>query len=83
MKTAISVPDETFADVERCAAELGVSRSEFFTMAAKRFVIDIRHVSVTQQINVVLDMNDSSGDDPAEFAVAAGRATLLAGDDDW
>jgi len=29
MKTAISVPDETFDQAERRAAELGMSRSEF------------------------------------------------------
>ncbi|HJQ47707.1 MAG TPA: CopG family transcriptional regulator [Amycolatopsis sp.] len=82
MKTAISVPDDTFDAVTHCAAELGVSRSEFFTMAAKRLMTDIRHTSVTSEINVVLDLVEAD-DDPAEFAVAAGRAVLAAGDDDW
>ena len=41
MKTAISIPDELFQDVERTAQQLGISRSELFARAA-RFYLD-RH----------------------------------------
>jgi hypothetical protein len=36
VKTAISVPDETFEEATKQAAELGISRSELFTRAAAR-----------------------------------------------
>ena len=34
MKTAISLPEDTFRRVERAARRLGMSRSEFFARAA-------------------------------------------------
>jgi len=38
MKTAISLPDDTFERVDRAAKQLGVSRSEFFARAAERWL---------------------------------------------
>jgi len=51
MKTAISVPDETFERVERAAARLGVSRSEFFARAAERWLHDLDEDQTTDAIN--------------------------------
>jgi mRNA interferase MazF len=42
VKTAISVPDETFARVDEAAARLGVSRSEFYARAAERWLVELR-----------------------------------------
>jgi metal-responsive CopG/Arc/MetJ family transcriptional regulator len=42
MKTAISVSDETFDRVSRTASDLGMSRSEFFTRAAQRYLDESR-----------------------------------------
>jgi hypothetical protein len=36
VKTAVAVPDDTFDRVTKRAAELGMSRSEFFTRARPR-----------------------------------------------
>ena len=38
MKTAISLPDDTFRRVDDAAKRLGVSRSEFFARAAERWL---------------------------------------------
>jgi metal-responsive CopG/Arc/MetJ family transcriptional regulator len=38
MKTAISLPDDTFQRVDDAAKRLGVSRSEFFARAAERWL---------------------------------------------
>jgi metal-responsive CopG/Arc/MetJ family transcriptional regulator len=54
MKTAISIPDATFARVEASAARLGVSRSEFFTRAAERWLADLDDAETTTAINAVL-----------------------------
>jgi metal-responsive CopG/Arc/MetJ family transcriptional regulator len=35
MKTAISIPDDVFEQVEETAARLGMSRSELLTRAAR------------------------------------------------
>ena len=51
MKTAISVPDETFEQATRQAAELGISRSEFFARAARRYLDELASHSLTQQVD--------------------------------
>ena len=79
MKTAISVPDDTFEQATRQAAELGISRSEFFTRAARRYLDELASRSLTQQVNEALDA--ARGDDSAAVAAAAGRLRLAAGED--
>ena len=54
MKTAISLPDETFARVEKAAKLLGVSRSEFFARAAERWLDDLDDDQTTDAINCAL-----------------------------
>lgn len=46
VKTAISLPDDTFQRVEAAAKRLGVSRSEFFARAAEHNRSDLRTVTV-------------------------------------
>ena len=79
VKTAISVPDETFEQATRQAAELGISRSEFFTRAARRYLDELAARSLTQQVDEALQT--AGRDDSASAAVAAGRQRLAAGDD--
>jgi hypothetical protein len=79
MKTAISVPDETFEAAERCAAGLGMSRSEFFTRAAQRYLQLLDEESLTGRIDAALDL--VGDDDSGRLAVAAGRRRLAAADD--
>jgi metal-responsive CopG/Arc/MetJ family transcriptional regulator len=80
MKTAISLPDDTYEQATRQAAELGISRSEFFARAARRYLHELAEDSLTQQIDEALDAAGS--DDSAAVAVAAGR-DRLASEDDW
>lgn len=80
MKTAISLPDETYEQATRQAAELGISRSEFFARAARRYLDELAEESLTQQIDEALEA--LGGDDTADVAVAAGRRRL-ASEDDW
>ena len=54
MKTAISVPDVLFHEVERRLRELGMSRSEFYATAARRFLDDLDGESLTDEINAAL-----------------------------
>jgi len=51
MKTAISLPDETFNRVERAAKRMGVSRSEFFARAAERWLNDLDDEGTTEAID--------------------------------
>lgn len=81
MKTAISVPDEIFNQVGSRAAELGISRSEFFTRAARQYLGQLADASLTQQIDAAIDA--AGDDDSGHAAVAAGRAFLAGTDDEW
>ncbi len=54
MKTAISVPDQTFARVDEAAARLGVSRSEFYARAAERWLAELDSSKLTTDIDAAL-----------------------------
>ena len=79
MKTAISVPDDTFEQATRQAAELGISRSEFFARAARRYLDELASRSLTQQVNDALKAagNDDSRSRSRRWPPAAARG------EDW
>lgn len=81
MKTAISLPDETFARADEAARRLGVSRSEFFARAAERWLDELDDHGLTEQINRSLASVDQETLEEAAFARAA--AYDLARSDDW
>jgi hypothetical protein len=81
MKTAISVPDEIFSQVGSRAAELGISRSEFFTRAARQYLGQLADASLTRQIDAAISA--AGDDDSGRAAAAAGRAFLAVTDDEW
>lgn len=78
VKTAISLPDETFHAVTHRAHALGISRSEFFAVAARRYLEELDRASVTAQIDEAVAA--SSPDDSVRAAVSAGRRRLAEGD---
>jgi metal-responsive CopG/Arc/MetJ family transcriptional regulator len=80
MKTAISVPDETFARVDAMAGRLGVSRSEFYARAAERWLAQLEHDRTTEQIDDVLAGAAADGD--REF-VARAAARQAEAEDGW
>jgi metal-responsive CopG/Arc/MetJ family transcriptional regulator len=81
MKTAISLPDDTFARADGRAAELGLSRSEFVTRAIQRYLEELDAESVTGQIDAAIAL--LAGDDSAVAAAAAGRRLLARDEDAW
>lgn len=85
MKTAISVPDEVFAQVVARAAALGISRSEFFARGARRYLEELESESLTTQVNEALDLIGEGGDDTYAVVAAYNRMRLaeLTEDDDW
>jgi hypothetical protein len=82
VKTAISVPDETFAQVERSAKVLGMTRSEFYARAARYYLEHLEQQSLTDDINEALDLIGDA-DDSGVAAAAAGRRHLAGADDEW
>ncbi len=82
MKTAISVPDEIFDKATGRAAELGISRSEFFARAARRYLDELAADSLTSQIDEALQTTgaDDSGAAAARAGGACSRLRMTTGD---
>jgi metal-responsive CopG/Arc/MetJ family transcriptional regulator len=72
MKTAISVPDDTFERVGRAAKRMGVSRSEFFARAAERWLDALDDDRTTDAINHAIagTPDDTAFTDAAATALA-------------
>ena len=81
MKTAISLPNETFDRASRRAKELGMSRSEFFARAATNYLDELDAKSLTARMDTALDLIGGT-DESAELAVNAGRG-VLGDSDEW
>lgn len=73
MKTAISIPDELFAQAERLAAQTGKSRSRIFQEALAEYLLRRDPESVTEAINRALAGIDQSID---PWLAEVGRRTL-------
>ncbi len=82
MKTAISVPNETYQRASRRALDLGMSRSEFFSRAAARYLDELDSESVTRQIDLVVAAL-GQGDDSATDAIAAGQRLVAGAAEEW
>jgi predicted transcriptional regulator len=72
MKTAISIPDDLFADAEHLARELKKSRSRLYGDAVREYVARHSAESVTAALDRVCAEVGPSG----EFTQAAARHTL-------
>lgn len=81
MKTAISVPDRTFNRASQKATDLGMSRSEFFSRAAERYLDELELGALTSQIDAGLAGIDQ--DDETSAAVVQGIRVLGAFDEEW
>lgn len=78
MKTAISVPEDTFAAAEQAAAKLGISRSQFYARAAQRWIDELHDDDLTAQINASLE--DVDQDQDGTFVATAARQTFTRAD---
>jgi len=72
MKTAISIPDDLFADAERLARELKKSRSRLYGDAVREYVARHSTESITESLDRLCDEVDAGSD----FARKAARRTL-------
>jgi len=72
MKTAISIPDDVFADAEQLARELKKSRSRLYGDAVREYIARHSADSITESLDRVCDEVDCR----SEFASGAARSTL-------
>jgi metal-responsive CopG/Arc/MetJ family transcriptional regulator len=75
MKTAISLPDETFHRVDQAAKRLGVSRSELFVRAAESWLDTLGDDGTTDAIDRAIAglSADHEFTDAAAAALVAGH----------
>jgi metal-responsive CopG/Arc/MetJ family transcriptional regulator len=59
MKTAISLPDELYEDVEQTARAMGIPRSQLFARAVEEYIRRHRRERVTERLNEVYGAADS------------------------
>lgn len=78
MKTAVSVPDDLFAQVDRLARRSGRSRSEVYSAALREYVARHAPDEVTAALDAVVDQVGPAG--PDAFTAAAARRTFDAAD---
>jgi antitoxin MazE6 len=82
MKTAISIPDDLFREVEACSRRLKLSRSRLFATAAREYLA--RHgtaADATVAWDLAIKQAGQPGEEPAAIAVrkrshAVIRATM-------
>ncbi len=83
MKTAISLPDETFERAERAAKRLGITRSELYARAVDAFVESLDRTSVTSMLDAAIERTGHD-DELTELVVSRSRAALESdGEEDW
>jgi metal-responsive CopG/Arc/MetJ family transcriptional regulator len=79
MKTAVSVPDDLFAQVDRLARSSRRSRSEVYSTALREYLARHQPDEITAALDdVVADVDGSS---ESTFVKKAARLTLI--DTDW
>ena len=71
MKTAVSIPDPIFKEADDLAARLGLSHSELYARALKRYLATRRHSKVTEALNAIYAREKSAGIDDALTAMQA------------
>lgn len=77
MKTAISIPDHTFAEADRRARELGLNRSQFVTRAIEKYLTELAEGDdLTDRINAALDAAGPEDPDDITFRRAATQAAF-------
>ncbi len=68
MKTAISIPDPIFKAAEAAAERLEISRSEFYTKAIEKLLLEQSDEAITAQLNEIY-ASHSSKVDPVLYAM--------------
>ncbi|RFA13688.1 hypothetical protein B7R22_12860 [Subtercola boreus] len=85
MKTAISVPDPLFRQVEARTAQLKISRSEFYSTAATHYLRELERTSITEAINDALRRSHDAGREESNELTAYNRRKMAErlADDEW
>lgn len=82
MRATVTVDDDLFAEADRRAAELGISRSGFYQKALEHYLEQLRAAALTERMNRLLDRyGDGIDSDYASHVSEAWSRDM--GDDEW
>lgn len=73
MKVAISLPDNVFAEAEKLASRLRVSRSQLYVQALEEYLKSRRDSRVTEQLDAVYALEQ----EPVDPALAAAQLEAI------
>ena len=73
MKTAVSIPNDVYAEADRVARRQGKSRSQLYTEAVREYLARHEAETITYTLNRVCDLID----EPVDPAVSAAAIHLL------
>ena len=62
MKTVISIPDDVFADAERLASRLKMTRSALYSCAIQEFVFRHADDRISEALNRVVAVTEETAD---------------------
>ena len=62
MKTAVSIPDDLFREIDRFARELKCSRSELFSRAARSYLEKLKSRALLEELNAAYSDVESEED---------------------
>jgi metal-responsive CopG/Arc/MetJ family transcriptional regulator len=84
MKTAVSVPDDLFAQADRFAKYTRRSRSEVYSSALREYLARHGDDAVTEAMNRALaEVGDDDEEDAAEAAFVAAAARVVLANSEW
>ena len=84
MKTAVSIPDDVYADAERTARQLGIPRSQLVTRALEEFIRNHERDRLTKKLDAVYGSEDGGEQrGVAEADVSIETLRDLTRDDAW
>jgi len=79
VKTAISIQDSLFKEVEALASEMSISRSKLFALAVEEFIQRRGNRQLLQQINAAYDDAPDPGEREYQRRIKAQHRQLVEG----
>lgn len=83
MKTAISLPDDVFVQLEAAAHKAGLTRSQFFRTAGLRYAAELASADLTWAVDAYVGATGDDGADPHWAAAARRSLAQTAPGNEW
>jgi metal-responsive CopG/Arc/MetJ family transcriptional regulator len=81
MKTAISIPDELFKNVEKIARKLKIPKSQLFARAMEEYISKLNKDQITERLNKIYQRSDSDEILATDISISTLRKSLK--NDSW